>query len=71
MDPKRFYSIKTIAISEFKLQHVNLSNDDFYRKRTRFSQVLVEDTSEEEQFDREVIWDDIVEESDFYDSKKG
>ncbi|CAH1959181.1 unnamed protein product, partial [Acanthoscelides obtectus] len=57
MDPKRLYGTKTVEIPQLSgSEDENLSDNDFYRKRTTFSQVLVEDTSEQEQLDREPNW---------------
>ncbi|CAH1991908.1 unnamed protein product [Acanthoscelides obtectus] len=68
MGAKRFYGAKTVAILNLSgSEDENLSDDDFYRKT--FSQVLVEDTSEEEQLDREMVEDIVIEESDFSDSE--
>ncbi|CAH2006787.1 unnamed protein product, partial [Acanthoscelides obtectus] len=68
MDTKRFYGAKTVGIPKLSgSEDENLSDDDFYRKT--FSQVLVEDTSEEEQLDREMVEDNVIEESDFSDSE--
>ncbi|CAH1963817.1 unnamed protein product [Acanthoscelides obtectus] len=68
MDAKRFYGAKTVGIPNLSgSEDENLSDDNFYRKT--FSQVLVEDTSEEEQLDREMVEDIVIKESDFSDSE--
>ncbi|CAH1987509.1 unnamed protein product [Acanthoscelides obtectus] len=67
MDAKRFYGAKTVGIPNLSgSEDENLSDDDFFRKS--FSQVLVEDTSEE-QLDRETVEDIVIKESDFSDSE--